>query len=207
MVSNIFTNEYISVILKVLLLLYASQIAPKAPIYLTSLFNNVYVKIIMVSLIVYMVKYDFQFSLIFAIILVLGMNVASGRKIMESYGNVNSDSYGVYSKDYKPYGNFTLLEPKNEIFPGCVNVKYIDLLNMFTNDNYKLQTAVQNAFYQLLNDNSYTSVDAKTRLMKTAYMAGLPYNLEINDDNAPWIATLLLNYGFIISDTCQQPGY
>ena len=48
-------------------------------------------------------------------------------------------------------------------------------------------------------------MEAKDRLLKVAYYAGLPYNVEINDENAPWIATLLVNYNFIVSETCRAP--
>jgi len=203
--KDVFNNPYIMTISKVLLLLYASQIAPKAPSYLTNLFNNIYVKIALIVLIIYMTQHDFQFALIFAIILVLGMNIANGKSLLESFSNMDGENLASYSKDFKPYGKFTLLDPKNEIYPGCANITYNDLLKIFENDAVKLQTSVQHAFYELLNDN-YKDLDAKNKLIKVAYMVGLPYNLEINDENAPWIASLLVNYNFIVSNTCKAPN-
>lgn len=200
-------NDNLMIGLKIVLILYASQIAPNAPDYFVKLFNNTYVKIALIFLMIYTVNYDFQFSLIFALILVLGMNVASGKNIMESYKNITGDSQAEYSKTYTPVGNFTLLDPKNEIVPGCENVKYNDLVSIFENDAVKLQTSAQNALYALLNDPSYTDTTAKERLRKTITMAGLPLNLEINDENAPWIASLLVNYNFIVTSTCKAPGY
>ena len=204
---DILSNPYIMTVAKVLLILYASQIAPQAPSYITDIFKNTFVKIALITLIVFMTQHDLQFALIFAIIFVLGMNVLSKRKMFESYTNLNSSDYASYSKDYKPYGNAKLLDPKNEIYPGCLNVTYANLLQTFDNDHYKLQQSAQYAFQQLLKDKTFTDIESKDRLVKSARMAGLPYNLELNDENAPWIATLLLNYGFNITETCKPPGY
>ena len=197
------SNPYLMTVIKVSLLLYASKIAPDAPSFMIKIFDNIFVKIILIALMCYSTFYDLQFAIIFAIILVLGMNVASGRNILESYTNIEGPAD--YSKTYKKFGNFTLLDPKNEIYPGCADIKYNDLLEIFKGDNYKLQTSVQQAFYELLNDK-YVNMEAKDRLLKVAYYAGLPYNVEINDENAPWIATLLVNYNFIVSETCRAPN-
>lgn len=198
------SNPYIMAIAKILLMLYAAQIAPSAPSYITDLFKNTFVKIALIALIVYMTQHDIQFSLLFSIILVLGMNVLSKRKMLESYMNIE---YANYSKDYKPYGNAKLLDPKNEIHPGCLNVTHANLLQLFDNDHYKLQSTAQYAYRELMNDKSFSNNESKDRLLKYARMIGLPYNLELNDENAPFVATLLVNYGFIVSDTCKQPGY
>lgn len=201
--AGLLSNPYFTTSAKILLLLYASQIAPRAPGILVDLFRNVFVKIALIAFMLYMALYDFQFSLIFAIILVLGMNAVSGRSILESYTNL--ENVGEYSKTFTPFGKFTLLDPKNEIYPGCVNVTHQDLLNIFDNDRYKLHKSAQYAYYELLNDKSYVDLEAKERLLKIATKAGLPYNVEINDENAPFIATLLVNYNFIVSDTCKPP--
>lgn len=205
--EGLLSNPYFTTSAKILLLLYASQIAPRAPGVLVDLFKNVFVKIGLIALMLYMALYDFQFSIIFAIILVLGMNVASGRSVLESYSNIETkiDTLAEYSKTYTPSGKFTLLDPQNEIYPGCVNITQKDLLNIFDNDHYKLHKSAQHAYYELLNDKSYVDLDAKERLLKIATKAGLPYNVEVNDENAPFIATLLINYNFIVSDTCKPP--
>lgn len=202
--TGLLSNPYFSTSTKILLLLYASQIAPRAPAFIVDLFRNVFVKIALIALMLYMALYDFQFSLIFAIILVLGMNAVSGRSILESYTNL--ETVGEYSKTFTPSGKFTLLEPKNEIYPGCANITQQDLLNIFDNDRYKLHKSAQYAYYELLNDKSYVDLEAKERLLKIATKAGLPYNVEVNDENAPFIATLLINYNFIVSDTCKPPA-
>jgi ABC-type multidrug transport system fused ATPase/permease subunit len=208
--AEILSNEYFTTFVKIVLILYASQIAPNAPSYMVNLFKNTFVKIALIFLMVFMANNDFQFSLIFAVIFVLGINVISGRQILESYTNMDMDTMinnqEAHSKNYKKFGNLTLIESQNEIYPGCKNIKLKDLLEMFDNDHYKLQNAVQSSFKQLLSHSSYTTMKNKERLEKIAIAAGLPYNLEINDENAPWIATLLINYGFIVDKTCQPPN-
>lgn len=203
--TNIVSNPYIISVTKILLLLFAAQIAPRAPTYFTDMFKNVYVKIVLIALMLFFTLHDFQYSIIFAIILVLGMNVASGRSMLESY--INMENVSEYSKTYKPVGKFTLLDPKNNIFPGCLNVTQNDLLKLFDNDHYKLHTSAQHAYYELLNDKTFVDLKEKERLLNMAKKAGLPYNIEINDENAPYIATLLVNYNFIVSDTCKPPAY
>ena len=39
--------------------------------------------------------------------------------------------------------------------------------------------------------------------MKLAYAVGLPHNVQLNDKNAPLIATLLVYAGFTLSPTCK----
>lgn len=205
---DLLSNEYFTTIVKILLILYASQIAPRAPAYITDLFKNTYVKIALIFLMIYMSKQDFQFSLILAIILVLGTNAASSRGLMESFvavSNPDLENVGGYKKAFKKFGNLQLLESKHEIYPGCKNIKLNDLLEMFNNDRYKLQAAVQKSYHDLLNSNQYKNMNNKNRLLHAARTAGLAYNLDINDENAPWIATLLINYGFIVSKDCQPP--
>lgn len=199
--DQILSNPYITSVAKLILILYASQIAPRAPAYFTDVFKNVYAKIALIALMLYLTLKDFQFTLIFAIILVLGMNVASGRTFLEAYSNV--DNTAEYSKIYTSKNNFTLLDPSNEIYPGCSNIKYNDLLKMFDNDHYKLHKSAQYAYFQLLN--TYKDSDDKERLLKIARKAGLPYNMELNDENAPWIATILIYNNFLVSDTCRPP--
>lgn len=207
--EEILSNEYFTTLAKIILILYASQIAPTAPSYIINLFKNTYVKIALIFLMIFMMNNDFQFSLLFAIIFVLGVNAISGRSLFESYTNIDMDAIRdnqeSYSKDYKKFGNFTLIDPKNEIYPGCLDIKLKDLLIVFDNDHYKLHNAVQNSFKELLSDPSYKNMKDKERLEQIALAAGLPYNLEINDENAPWIATLLINRGFIINKSCHPP--
>jgi hypothetical protein len=67
-----------------------------------------------------------------------------------------------------------------------------------------MQQTAQYSFQELMARSADKS--AKERLTKIAYAAGLPYNLSFDKpETAPYIATLLVNYGFNINDLCKQP--
>lgn len=193
------SNPYIMAVLKVTLILYAAQIAPSPPVYIKDLFKNVYVKLLAIFLISYLAEKDIQLAILISVIYVFGMNLLSGRGILESFSN-----YAEYSKEYKPYGNMKLIEPKNMLYPGCEKVTMGELYKLFEGDNEKLQTSVQYSFQELMKN--IKSKDEKDMLVKIAYAAGLPYNLSFdNPETAPYIATLLVNYGYVVTDKCQAP--
>jgi hypothetical protein len=193
------SNPYIMAVLKVSLILYASQIAPTAPAYITNLFKNVYVKLLLVFLISYLAEKDIQLAILISVIYVLGMNILSGRGIFESFSN-----YAEYSDEYKSYGNMKLIEPQTMIYPACTNITMQDLYKLFEGDNEKLQTSVQYSFQELMKN--IKSKDDKEVLKQIAYAAGLPYNLSFDKpETAPYIATLLVNYGYKVNHTCKPP--
>jgi hypothetical protein len=67
-----------------------------------------------------------------------------------------------------------------------------------------MQSAVQYSFKELVQKTK--SKDSKELLTKIAYSAGLPYNLSFDKpETAPYIATLLVNYGYNIKGDCQPP--
>jgi hypothetical protein len=190
------SNPYIMAIVKVGLALYAAQIAPKTPEYLQVLFQNTYVKLIAIATIAYLGERDIQLAILIAIVYVFGMNLLSGRGILESFSE--------YSSNYKSSGDFTLIEPKTSIYPGCQKVTMDDLYKVFEGDNAKMNQTVQYSFQELMARSS--SKDSKDMLTKLAYAAGLPYNLSFDKpETARYIATLLVNYGFNINDLCQPP--
>jgi hypothetical protein len=189
-------NPYAMAVLKITLALYAAQLAPKAPVFIQTIFQNTFVKLLGAFLILYLGEKDFQLSLLIAIIYVLGMNLLSGRGLFESFAN--------YSDEYKSYGNFKLIEPESVIYPGCNNVTMDDLYKMFEGDKVKLEQTVHYTFQELMR--KYQSKGSKEALMKIAYAAGLPFNMSFDKpETAPYIATLLVNYGFVINDKCQPP--
>lgn len=209
-VNAVLKNPYVMAILKVFLVLYASQLAPRVPSVVSTAFSNTFVKIIAIALLAYLAELDFQLAIILAIIFVLGSNVLSGRDVLESYGNLQ----GEYQSDMTKYTtllgkpvqihNAKLIESISDNYPGCNNVKLADLLNIFDGDHVKLQQTVTYTFTQLHNALPEKST-AKENLIKIARAVGLPYNVELNDTNAPLIATILLNYGYKISEDCQVP--
>jgi hypothetical protein len=69
--------------------------------------------------------------------------------------------------------------PKSAIYPGCMNIKTSDLLESFEND--------------------------KEQLLNAMIISRVPYNVKIDDLNAPIIATYLLNHGFALKSPCAFP--
>jgi hypothetical protein len=200
-------NPYLMAVLKVGLILYASRIAPRVPSYVQNTFENTFVKIIAIALLAYISEVDFQLAILLAIVLVLGANFLGGRGVFESYNNV-----GDYQSDMTKYTNllgkpaqiskFKLMESLSDNYPGCNKVTLKDLLALFNGDAPKLQKTVQYAFSEL---NAVLAGKDKENLLRVARAAGVPYNVELSDENAPLIATILLNYGYKVSETCQVP--
>jgi multisubunit Na+/H+ antiporter MnhF subunit len=210
------SNPYVMAVLKVTLVLYAAQLAPKLPTQISDFFNNSFVKMLAIFLIAYITQVDFQLALILAIVFVVGSNVASGRGFLESYGNVYRSTYnedrGPYYADQTKYqtllqqpvaiGNQKLIESSSDNYPGCLDVKMSDLLALFDNDHMKMQTTVQYAIQELM---SKLSGAPKDNLVKVARAIGYPYNVTFTDENAPLLATMLVNYGYVVSPSCQPP--
>lgn len=197
-IQPVLSNPYVMAILKVTIALYAAQMAPKLPQSLSVLLNNTFIKILAVALIVYLSEKDLQLALMLALLYVISINVLSGRGFLESF-----ESFSNYSNEYKPSGNFKLLEPKTSIYPGCQNITLKDLVQAFDGDEIKLHTAVQYSYAELLNQAK--TKNAKETLMKMAYAVGLPHNIEFTDENSPMISTLLMYNGFQFGKTCVAP--
>jgi hypothetical protein len=194
--QQVLGNPYVMALMKVTLALYGAQIAPSAPQFLQDFFKNTFAKIFLIALIIYLSERDLQLALIISILYVLGMNYLSGRGYLESFAD--------YSSEYKVEGSGQLIEPKTALYPGCENVTMEDLVNMFDGDHMKFKNAVQYSFQELMLRSK--TKDSKEMLMKLAMAAGLPYNLSFDKpETAPYIATLLVNYGFSIKDKCEPP--
>jgi hypothetical protein len=195
-------NPYFMAILKLTLALYAVKIAPNPPQFLDNIFQNTFFKIVALAIIMYLSNVDFQLAIMLAVIYVISMNIASGRQFLESFTDKNV--YADYSKEYKPYGNQKLVEPKINVYPGCQNITMQDLLNAFGGDQQKLLETTQYAFKELYQATQ--SKDVKNKLTSLAYATGLPYNINWEyPETAPYIATLLVNAGFRLNDTCHVP--
>ena len=207
--QTVLRNPYIMAFVKIGLVLYASQIAPKVSPMITSIFQNTIFKIVAITLIAYIAEIDFQLAIIAAVVFVLSMNLLSGRGPLESYqdtnGSFTTNNPMFYDLLDKPITmrNDIIHESHTDNFPGCDSVTLADLLVVFDNDHMKLQKTVDYTYQQLITKMPAGS--AKDNLMKIARVAGLPYNKPITDENAPFIATLLLQYGFSINKTCTAP--
>lgn len=195
MFSTIMTNPYLMTLLKISLALYASQIAPTLPSSVSSYFDNTFFKIAALILIGYISSKDLQLSIILSVIFVLGINLLSGRHILESFST--------YNKEFKKYGNQTLIEPESYIHPGCKSITIAELTSLFDNDKLRLQDLISSTFKELIR--TVASKKEKNTLQEIANVIGLPQNIILSDETAPYMATMLINFGVIVSDTCRQP--
>jgi hypothetical protein len=199
------SNPYIMAILKVSLALYAAQIAPRPPAYVQDFFKNTYAKIGLISLIVYISEKDLQLALLIALIFVLGSNFLSGRDILESFQSFSGKEVAEYSKTYDATNKMQLLESKSDIFPGCENITMKDLQAIFDGDITQFSKAVNHSFKQLVA--SAKDKSSRDRIIAIGRYAGLSDNMTFEDpDTAPYLATLLVNYGFNLNDKCKPPS-
>ena len=211
-VKYVLDNPYIMAILKIALILYASQIAPTLPSNAQATLHSTFFKIIAITLVAYIAEVDFQLAIILSIIFVLSINYLSGRGFFESYSNL--EDYGPYYADQTKYqtllgksatvGTATLLDGNSDNYSGCDNIKMADLLAVFDNDALKMQKTIQYAFNSLVQQLPKDS-DAMTNLITIAKAIGLPGNVKFSDSTAPLVASILIQYGFKINNTCQAP--
>lgn len=209
-VDYILGNPYIMAFLKISLALYGAKFAPDLHPKILEVFKNVYVKILVIALIAYLSKVDFQLSILMAMLFVMIVNISAGRNALELYTN----DYAGFLKDKTEYktllgepvkiNSATLIESHSDNYSGCEDITMSDLLAVFDNDKLKLQTNVLSAYQSLIQQLPEKS-EAKENLIKLAKACGIPYNVEFNDENAKYIATILINYGFKISKRCQAP--
>jgi hypothetical protein len=194
-VKGALSNPYIMAVLKITLALYAAQLAPRLPKSFSDLFQNTFVKIAALCIMVYLSEKDFQLAILLAVIFVFGSNLLSGRGFLESFSD--------FSTDAQTDSKFKLIEPKSVIYPGCHKMTMSDLINAFEGDHLKMQTTIAYAFQELLAKTE--TKNGKEKLMKIAYATGLPYNVKFTDENAPYIATILVYNGMAFGGECIAP--
>lgn len=78
----------------------------------------------------------------------------------------------------KRYEGFTGF--RTAIYPGCTNLTQADLLEAFSGDVSELMNAMQNSL--------------------------VPFNIVVNDENAPLIGTYLMNHNYKLKLPCAPPG-
>jgi hypothetical protein len=211
----ILQNPYVMAVLKISLILYAAQIAPRLPNMASATLQNTFVKIAAIALTAYIAEVDFQLAIILAIIFVIGINVSAGRGFFESYENMGMmEDQGPFYADQTKYqtllqkpavvGNAVLLDSYSDSYSACDNIKMADLLAVFDNDHLKLQNTVMYAYKELANKLPKDS-DAMTNLVKMVKAVGAPGNIQFTDASAPILATILINAGFVINDKCRAP--
>ena len=87
-------NPYVMAILKITIVLYAAQLAPRLPSSVSYAMQNTYVKILALFFILYVSERDFQLAILLAIAFVVGANVLSGRGPLESFATFDSSLKG-----------------------------------------------------------------------------------------------------------------
>ena len=195
--EQILQNPFIMAFAKIFLIVYSVQFAPKLSPQIQSFFDNVFVKIAGIALIVWLMNKDYQLAILVAIAFVLSINLINGRGVLENYTN----EYADYNQTPVNSG-MTLLEPHLDISPGCMNVTMSDLLSKFSNSQLALQNTVSGSYKRL---NQMLTGDALSNLTIVARSIGLPYDIQFTDENAPLIASMLLLDGYQISASCQNP--
>ncbi len=87
---SVLNNEYISAGLSVFFVLYAGLVAPKLPLSIANLFDNIFVKLILFFLIVYIAKHNPSVAIIAAVAVWVSMLTLSKYQAEEKLMNVSS---------------------------------------------------------------------------------------------------------------------
>lgn len=142
-------------VLKIVLILYASLIAPDLPASISWLFNNIVTRVLMIFLIAYTANKDPGLSIVIALAFVMSINFLKGKGLLEMFR----------------------IDQNTNISPDCFGVTMQDILNVFGGDEQAMYQAMRNAV--------------------------VPYNVPVNDEFAPLIATYLINKGYDLGTTCN----
>lgn len=194
--NNVLSNTYVSIIIQLFIVLYASYVAPNPPTFVKSILDNTFGKMIVIALIIFMSNNNIGTALVMAIVFVLVINAISGRPLLESYSSISD----AFVKDLQ--SSIKLLEPKTMLHFGCLKMTAASLLEAFNGDKTDLQRTVLHSFQELMAKSK--SVPAQERLLAIARKVGLPYDMDLNDENAPYIATILVNWGYDFGGKCKN---
>lgn len=193
--DSVMSYKYISIIVNLIIVLYAAQMGPTLPGYLQSVLKHTIGKVLFITLIIFVSTKDIATSLLMSIVFVLAINAVSGRPLLESMVNVKE----AYVKD--PESKARLIEPKTMINFGCLDIKADALLAVFEGNASDMQKTVRSSFQELMAASK--DKPSKERLMAMARRVGLPYNMELNDQTAPYIATILTMWGYDFGGKCN----
>jgi hypothetical protein len=191
-IQQLVQYKYFSIVMLMLSVSYGALIGPTSSDLMKTVFKNTFFKIIFFTFIGLGNRMTLPMALGISASFILGMNILAGRPILESYSN--------YKKEYKNEGGLTMLNPQVALEYGCMDMTLRDLEEAFDNDKLKLQNTLKFAYKELLRQ--MTDKTSKERLHYLAYAVGLPYNVVVNDENAPYIATILIQWGFNFNTKC-----
>ena len=85
---NLSKNNYLVNFVKVFLLLYASFARPSLPDFLKDIMKNPLVKILILTLVLYIGNKDPQISLLIAVAFVITMNMLSEQELLEDFRQI-----------------------------------------------------------------------------------------------------------------------
>ena len=88
--KHITSNNVVSGVLHLLILLYITQLSPALPVAVLKIFGSVYFKIIVFAFILWSVKIDPSLSLLLAIAFIMSVNLANGLPVFEFLENTES---------------------------------------------------------------------------------------------------------------------
>ncbi len=88
--SLIHENKYISTLLSMILIIYASVLRPELPPFIRKLYENPIFRILILSLIVYRGNKDPRLSLMIAIAFTVTLNIMSEQEINEGFKQIEN---------------------------------------------------------------------------------------------------------------------
>ncbi len=181
-------------IAKLLLVVYIGVFSQNMPRVMLELMNNVFFKSLMLfgySVLV--------LSLNFSTAILVTVAVMVTFVVLGQYDQI--EKFSVYSKTWtKADPTQKYIEPTSDLFSGCLHVTKNDLLKIFMETAKNGQDSLKYTTRELYKNADLSNPEKS--LMRFARNAGVPYNIQLNDETAPYIATFLINKGFIISGTC-----
>lgn len=183
-------NKYALTTLLFLSIAYGSIIAPKPPAFLIHVFNSTLFKVLFFTFVAISAQLNFGVALLMAVSFIVLTNTLGDK-----------ESFADFKRETSVSG-LKMLDPRTAIEYGCNSMTLQDLTKAFGNDNKKLQETVKFAYKDLLRQ--LTDKTDKERLLYMAYAVGLPHNVQFNDENAPYIASMLIQWGFYFNEKCNQ---
>jgi hypothetical protein len=152
-------NKIVKLVLAITILLYGNLAAPAFPKQFLWIFDNFYFKVAFLSFIAWTSHHDPLLGIVTSVLFLISIDLINKYK-MEKFQGVMEG-------------------PKSAVYPGCLNIKAIDLLESFDGNNDQLLNAM--------------------------IVSRVPYNVTVDDLHAPIIATHLLNHGFALKSPCSFP--
>lgn len=108
----------------------------------------------------------------------IGLYMATGKLYMSIAGTLVL--LGLFYWARSALEAFQLVSPESNVYPGCSKITLDDLVALFDGN--------------------------KEQLAKAMYASGVPLNLKLNNNDAPLIATYLINFGYSVNSSCSAPS-